>query len=139
MLRSVGLQPIVRVVNGPPAHKHWGRHCSTVEYTNDGEEFRLSFTYDLEARHTAATEMYFAFCYPFSYAENQSMLEALDAKHQRDRWDVPDSLGGPEEEGVAQNAMYYHRELLVSSIEGLRVDLVTISSCHGKLRHNKLW
>lgn len=137
------MQPIVRAVNGAPEHRQWGRHCTSVDYFTDGEEFVLSFTYQLTAKHTEATEVFFAFCYPFSYAENQAMLSELDARYSREQWGIPssdeevavtraDSMGEPKGP-VGANSLYYHRELLVSSIEGLRVDLITITSCHGRL------
>ncbi|TYZ68391.1 hypothetical protein PybrP1_000740 [[Pythium] brassicae (nom. inval.)] len=68
----------------------------------------------------------FAFCYPYSYSKLQRKLAALDANHVQTalatNWQQP-----------AGASIYYHRELLTRSVEGLRVDLLTISSMDGVL------
>lgn len=55
-----------------------------------------------------------AFCYPFSYSDCQRYLTKLEQKLlKRQRED---------------NSIYYHRDLLCYSLDGLRIDLITVSS-----------
>lgn len=53
--------------------------------------------------------------YPHSYEESQSLLAKLDASK-----DVKGRM--------VDQSIYYHRELAIKSIEGRRIDLVTITS-----------
>ncbi|NXN87840.1 CBPC5 protein, partial [Bombycilla garrulus] len=83
-------------------------------------QFVLSFVHRF-LEHRGATT-YFAFCYPFSYTECQDMLARLDGRFQDCRHMSPSS---------PLDSVYYHRELLCHSLDKLRVDLLTITSCHG--------
>ncbi|NWR46818.1 CBPC5 protein, partial [Regulus satrapa] len=83
-------------------------------------QFVLSFVHRF-LEHRGATT-YFAFCYPFSYTECQDMLAQLDGRFQDCRHMSPSS---------PLDSVYYHRELLCHSLDKLRVDLLTITSCHG--------
>ncbi|NXQ88320.1 CBPC5 protein, partial [Nyctibius grandis] len=85
-------------------------------------QFVLSFVHRF-LEHRGATT-YFAFCYPFSYAECQEMLARLDGRFQECRHMSPSS---------PLDSVYYHRELLCHSLDKLRVDLLTVTSCHGML------
>ncbi|NXJ86606.1 CBPC5 protein, partial [Trogon melanurus] len=85
-------------------------------------QFVLSFVHRF-LEHRGATT-YFAFCYPFSYTECQEMLAQLDGRFQECRHMSPSS---------PLDSVYYHRELLCHSLDKLRVDLLTITSCHGML------
>jgi len=72
-LYSQGMAPMVRQ---PPHRSKWARvrdrpKCETV----DGQ-FRLSFSH----RFTEGRSTYFAFCYPYSYTEQQNALTVLDLK-----------------------------------------------------------
>uniref|UniRef100_A0A8C5UHP4 tubulin-glutamate carboxypeptidase n=1 Tax=Malurus cyaneus samueli TaxID=2593467 RepID=A0A8C5UHP4_9PASS len=77
-------------------------------------QFVLSFVHRFLEYRGATT--YFAFCYPFSYTECQDMLAQLDGRFQ---------------DCSPLDSVYYHRELLCRSLDNLRVDLLTITSCHG--------
>lgn len=115
-LYNQGMAPVVKVL---PQKPRWERIrdrpvCETI----DGQ-FIMSFTYRFEYRYST---VYFAFCYPFSYTECQNKLEELDQQFTTCQELGPSS---PSE------SIYYHRELLCNSLDGLRVDLITISSCHG--------
>ncbi|NXX76891.1 CBPC5 protein, partial [Urocolius indicus] len=85
-------------------------------------QFVLSFVHRF-LEHRGATT-YFAFCYPFSYTECQEMLAQLDSRFQECRHMSPAS---------PLDSVYYHRELLCHSLDKRRVDLLTITSCHGML------
>ncbi|NWI67410.1 CBPC5 protein, partial [Todus mexicanus] len=85
-------------------------------------QFVLSFVHRF-LEHRGATT-YFAFCYPFSYSECQEMLAQLDGRFQECRHMSPSS---------PLDSVYYHRELLCHSLDKLRVDLLTVTSCHGML------
>ncbi|NXT84276.1 CBPC5 protein, partial [Zapornia atra] len=85
-------------------------------------QFVLSFVHRF-LEHRGATT-YFAFCYPFSYTECQEMLAQLDGRFQECRHLSPSS---------SLDSVYYHRELLCHSLDKLRVDLLTVTSCHGML------
>ena len=61
---------------------------------------------------------YFAFCYPYSYAECQRYLNKVDKRMSTHNNQNKDSI-------------YYHRQILCHSLDKLRVDLLTISSHHG--------
>ncbi|NXM06892.1 CBPC5 protein, partial [Tyrannus savana] len=96
-------------------------------------QFVLSFVHRF-LEHRGATT-YFAFCYPFSYTECQDMLAQLDGRFQDCRHMSPSS---------PLDSVYYHRELLCHSLDKLRVDLLTVTSCHGmqekrELRLDKLF
>ena len=75
-------------------------------------QFRLSFQYRISETHRQT--VFFAFCYPYSYTECQEKLLQCD-----------------EQYSSCNHNIYYHRELLCHSLEGRRVDLITISSCDG--------
>ncbi|NWR53845.1 CBPC5 protein, partial [Bucorvus abyssinicus] len=85
-------------------------------------QFVLSFVHRF-LEHRGATT-YFAFCYPFSYTELQERLARLDGHFQECRHMSPSS---------PLDSVYYHRELLCHSLDKLRVDLLTVTSCHGML------
>ena len=65
--------------------------------------FKHRFEYDDE-------EVFFAFTYPYGYEQCQEMLASLDAKFGH------------------HASVYYKRELLCESLEGKRVDLLTITN-----------
>ena len=116
-LYSQGFEPIV--CNHDPfdvtaQDKQWVRGCTDVKYEIFGEDFFLYFTYTFSATHKPTSTTYFAFCYPFSYSDSQEKLLKLDRLYG-----VTDT-----ESGVA--SIYYHREILTHSLDGLNVDLVTV-------------
>eukprot|EP00644_Phytophthora_capsici_P001449 jgi/Phyca11/6237/fgenesh1_pm.PHYCAscaffold_10_\ len=88
-------------------------------------KIRVSFTYKFKF---ARERVRFAFCYPYTYTRVQEELAALD---QQFTVPVELSLPGIGDTPTTLSKIYYHRELLTRSLEGLRVDLLTISSCDG--------
>jgi hypothetical protein len=76
-----------------------------------GEHKDVYVDFDLEISvDNSQVPISIAMCYPYSYSELQSYLECLDETMTN----VP--------------SVYYHREHLVNSYEGRRLDLLTISS-----------
>ena len=108
-------RPVVRTL---PSQPEWRRTEQPVAYSAIGSgpsiQFQIRFRHRFE--HAADEKTYFAFCYPHSYSECQEKLASIDQR----------LLGSPAAAG--SNTIYYHRELLVRSKAGRRVDLLTISS-----------
>ncbi|XP_072189499.1 cytosolic carboxypeptidase-like protein 5 isoform X2 [Excalfactoria chinensis] len=116
-LYAHGMAPFVRTVPGRP---RWERVRQRPCFQVVEAQFVLSFVHRfLEQRGTTT---YFAFCYPFSYTECQEMLARLDGRFEECRRMAP---------GSPLDSVYYHRELLCHSLDKLRVDLLTVTSCHG--------
>uniref|UniRef100_A0A663FC83 Cytosolic carboxypeptidase-like protein 5 n=1 Tax=Aquila chrysaetos chrysaetos TaxID=223781 RepID=A0A663FC83_AQUCH len=112
-LYSQGMSPFVRTL---PVRPRWERIRERPSFEMVETQFVLSFVHRF-LEHRGATT-YFAFCYPFSYTECQEMLAQLDGRFQ---------------ECSPLDSVYYHRELLCHSLDKLRVDLLTVTSCHGML------
>ncbi|XP_062406562.1 cytosolic carboxypeptidase-like protein 5 isoform X3 [Sardina pilchardus] len=117
-LYSQGMTPFVRTL---PVRMRWERVRERPTFELSENQFTLSFVHRLSEVRGATT--YFAFCYPFSYAESQDMLQQLDQR----LLSTTHSLGPCS----PVDSVYYHRELLCHSLDGHRVDLLTVSSCHG--------
>ncbi|KAM6083505.1 cytosolic carboxypeptidase-like protein 5 isoform 1-T1 [Chlamydotis macqueenii] len=118
-LYSQGMSPFVRTL---PVRPRWERIRERPSFEVVETQFVLSFVHRF-LEHRGATT-YFAFCYPFSYTECQEMLARLDGRFQECRHMSPSS---------PLDSVYYHRELLCHSLDKLRVDLLTVTSCHGML------
>uniref|UniRef100_H0ZXI6 Cytosolic carboxypeptidase-like protein 5 n=1 Tax=Taeniopygia guttata TaxID=59729 RepID=H0ZXI6_TAEGU len=116
-LYAQGMAPFVRTL---PVRPRWERIRQRPSFQVVETQFVLSFVHRF-LEHRGATT-YFAFCYPFSYTECQDMLAQLDGRFQDCRHMSPSS---------PLDSVYYHRELLCHSLDKLRVDLLTITSCHG--------
>ena len=93
-----------------------------LQITENGQ-MQLTFDYTINDSHKRTT--YFAFCFPFSYTECQQMLNRLDQQF------VPGQREGSTSPLPPPETIYYHRSLLCHSLEGRRVDLLTVSSHHG--------
>ncbi|XP_060801706.1 cytosolic carboxypeptidase-like protein 5 isoform X2 [Amyelois transitella] len=109
-----GMAPVTRTLPGKP---QWERIRDRPIHSTDDNTFTLSFKYRTAENQKATT--FFAFTYPFSFAELQIALNSIDLKM------LP--LPAP----VTPDDIYYCRECLIYSLEGRRVDLLTISSHHG--------
>ncbi|XP_015471318.1 cytosolic carboxypeptidase-like protein 5 isoform X2 [Parus major] len=116
-LYAQGMTPFVRTL---PVRPRWERIRQRPSFQVVETQFVLSFVHRF-LEHRGATT-YFAFCYPFSYTECQDMLAQLDGRFQDCRHMSPSS---------PLDSVYYHRELLCHSLDKQRVDLLTITSCHG--------
>ncbi|XP_041885395.1 cytosolic carboxypeptidase-like protein 5 [Corvus kubaryi] len=116
-LYAQGMTPFVRTL---PVRPRWERIRQRPSFQVVETQFVLSFVHRF-LEHRGATT-YFAFCYPFSYTDCQDMLAQLDGRFQDCKHMSPSS---------PLDSVYYHRELLCHSLDKLRVDLLTITSCHG--------
>ncbi|XP_076239197.1 cytosolic carboxypeptidase-like protein 5 isoform X3 [Calliopsis andreniformis] len=111
---SQGMCPVFKVI---PGHLHWERIREKPTYTLDqkGSDFTLSFIYTTPENPKAIT--YFAFTYPFSYNDLQNYLRRVEARIAKRTITCADDV-------------YYHRECAIKSLEGRRMDIITISSFH---------
>ncbi|CAG9795339.1 unnamed protein product [Diatraea saccharalis] len=109
-----GMAPVTRTLPGKP---QWERIRDRPVHSTDDNTFTLSFKYRTADNLKATT--FFAFTYPFSFAELQIALNSIDMKM------LP--LPHPQ----SPDDIYYYRECLIYSLEGRRVDLLTITSHHG--------
>ncbi|XP_062850737.1 cytosolic carboxypeptidase-like protein 5 isoform X2 [Trichomycterus rosablanca] len=123
-LYSQGMAPFVRTF---PVKMRWERVRERPTFEMSENQFFLSFVHRVLDVKGVIT--YFAFCYPFSYTECQDMLLQLDQR----------LLSSSHALGPCSPAdsLYYHRELLCYSLDGHRVDLLTITSCHGMLEERE--
>ncbi|CAM9478231.1 unnamed protein product, partial [Heterosigma akashiwo] len=76
------------------------------------------------------TETYFAFCFPYSYEDCQEELAKIE-----EEYGISGSIKSAADiQKVAQakhNSIYFFREHLANSVEGRRVDLLTITDFDG--------
>ncbi|XP_011346570.1 cytosolic carboxypeptidase-like protein 5 isoform X2 [Ooceraea biroi] len=109
---SQGMCPVFKVV---PGHLHWERIREKPTYTLDqrGNDFTLSFLYCTPENSKAIT--YFAFTYPFSYIDLQNYLRRIGMRMEK-------------RSVICADDIYYHRECAIKSLEGRRLDVLTISS-----------
>eukprot|EP00002_Diphylleia_rotans_P002003 TRINITY_DN11208_c0_g1_i3.p1 TRINITY_DN11208_c0_g1~~TRINITY_DN11208_c0_g1_i3.p1 ORF type:complete len:392 (+),score=58.14 TRINITY_DN11208_c0_g1_i3:69-1244(+) len=95
-----------------PSNSIWTRIPGFVRGMMVEGQYQIKFRHQMEFD---ANTVFFAFCYPFSYGELQEKLQLLDSRAEL----------------FLRQDIYYHREVLVRSLMGRRVDLITISSCAG--------
>lgn len=94
-----------------------------LKMDDKGVELSLSFSHRLaDNPKSPAAITYFAFTYPFAYDELQRRLDAVDR-----------AMGGGNGGLTASSLddVYYHRECAIRSLEGRRLDLLTVTSRHG--------
>uniref|UniRef100_A0A5F9CNL2 Cytosolic carboxypeptidase-like protein 5 n=1 Tax=Oryctolagus cuniculus TaxID=9986 RepID=A0A5F9CNL2_RABIT len=115
-LYSQGMAPFVRTL---PTRPRWERVRDRPTFEMTETQFVLSFVHRFVEGRGATT--FFAFCYPFSYSDCQELLNQLDQRFPENHHTHSSPL----------DTIYYHRELLCYSLDGLRVDLLTVTSCHG--------
>jgi len=75
-LYSQGMAPMVRQ---PPHKSKWVRIRDRPRHDTVNGQFRLSFCH----RFSEGRATYFAFCYPYSYAEQQNALNVLDLRFRK--------------------------------------------------------
>ncbi|XP_014220267.2 cytosolic carboxypeptidase-like protein 5 isoform X2 [Trichogramma pretiosum] len=115
---SQGMSPVYKVV---PGHPQWDRIRDKPLFIADDKnnQFILSFNFRTPENRNAVT--YFAFTYPFSYTDLQTYLKKIDTKMTKQSTKFPDDI-------------YYHRECAIKSLEGRRLDVLTISSFYNILQ-----
>ncbi|KAG9468604.1 hypothetical protein GDO78_022363, partial [Eleutherodactylus coqui] len=123
-LYGQGMAPFVRTV---PIRSRWERIRDRPTFQMVENQFVLSFVHRFLDCRGATT--YFAFCFPFSYEESQELLAGLDDRFADSKLMTPGSS--------SPDSIYYQREALCHSLEGLRIDLLTISSCHGMMEERE--
>jgi len=109
-LLKMGLRPVFRVI---PRGKYWQRVSGNTTWNKgeNGLEVHFKHTFNWEPTE----KVYFAFSYPFSYHDIQEKMLKIEKKLENANYlDV-----------------YFHKELLGRSIEGRKVDLITLTSKKG--------
>ncbi|RHZ11892.1 hypothetical protein DYB26_004650 [Aphanomyces astaci] len=100
------------------------RQGVTYQVQKDGE-FSIRFTHTVVK---AGETQFFAFCYPYSYTDLQRMLRRLDSEFSQDPQDGKQQPMPVVRSRLRSQPIYYHRETLAHSLDGRKVDLLTISS-----------
>ncbi|KAL5292158.1 AGBL5 family protein [Megaselia abdita] len=141
------MQPVMRFGNCG----RWERVKDKPQFQTEDGNFVMSFCHHVP--ETPQLDISYAFTYPFSYTECQTMLEKFDEKFSRSEENLKemisqvilartsDNLKITDEHNVGDtrssidilDEIYYKRELLINSLEGRRVDLLTITSFQGIL------
>ena len=124
-LFSQGMSPVVQV-GGRPG---WERVRDPPTYWVTEGAFYMSFKF--RCLEEAGSLVYFAFTFPYTYRELQSTLGRLERKHGN---------GGQAFAALQQlpdTAIYFHRELVTSSLEGRRLDLLTITGTNAMARQRE--
>jgi hypothetical protein len=103
-LYSQGLRPVYRAGNA-----QWRRIPAKVSFQALPDQFSFSFSHQFLHEQP----VFFAFSYPFSYQQSIEQMDLLQTKLAH------------------QHNIYFNRELLCYSLEGRRVEIVTISSKDG--------
>ncbi|CAF0969548.1 unnamed protein product [Brachionus calyciflorus] len=116
-LFEMGMLPVFKTV---PGHEKWSRIYLKPTWQTLDNQFYMSFIHRFSERKDSVT--YFAFCYPHSYDECQTMLDEYDKKFEYCKYLNADNCD--------PDTIYYHRELLCYSLDKRRIDLITISACN---------
>eukprot|EP00092_Neocalanus_flemingeri_P026695 GFUD01028944.1.p1 GENE.GFUD01028944.1~~GFUD01028944.1.p1 ORF type:complete len:976 (+),score=255.73 GFUD01028944.1:228-3155(+) len=114
-LFSQGMVPVFMI----PGRTTWERLRDLPTFSTQENNFSMSFKFrNLEEPDS---QVYFAFTYPYTYKELQTNLAKLEKKHSLVHLDYPGL------QTLAKTGIYFHRELVIRSLEHRRLDLVTIS------------
>ncbi|KAJ1638474.1 hypothetical protein T492DRAFT_943469 [Pavlovales sp. CCMP2436] len=108
--------------------------------SKEGDDFRISFTHRFDCAQDLPT--FFAFSYPWSFAEGQTLLDELEAQFGAACPDASALAAGEGSGGetpqsdtdtVPKSAgdIYFRREVLAHSLEGRPLELLTITSTVG--------
>lgn len=87
--------------------KKLGDPAEIIQVSNKEYEAHFIFDFEIDNREVP---VYFAMSFPYSYEDLQHSLESIDKRM------------------AGHDSVYYRRDLLIRSVEGRRIDLITISS-----------
>lgn len=112
-LYGQGLKPVFRSL--PNSQPKWRRIFTKVNYfINSEDQFTLRFQHMFS--NPPSETVYFAFSYPWSYEDSQAKIDEIEQKFAT----------APQEKNL-----YFHRETVYHSIEGRKMEMMTISSRDG--------
>ena len=114
-LFSQGMAPVFKI----QGKSTWERIRDPPTYSNQENNFNMSFKF--RTLDDPNSLVYFAFTYPYTYKELQTDLAKLDKKYScvNHTW--------PSLQALPSTGIYYHRELVIKSLENRRIDLLTIT------------
>lgn len=95
-------------------NQKWLRIKSSVRFSKDNGTPQLFFEHGVEV---ANDKLFFSFTYPYTYTMVQNELAQYDSTH----------VNAMDKKG----SIFYQRELVTRSLDGRRIDLLTISSVDG--------
>jgi hypothetical protein len=143
---SQGMRVVTRTVRGGavpcPPHEFsdgtpWRRtplptNCEKDPDTKSLATLTWEFNFD---GLSADTEVFFAFCFPHSFAQCQSWLSSIESAFPFAGSETPSTTSSSSSAGAAtataSSATYVCRETLATSIEGRPIEMLTISSHDG--------
>jgi hypothetical protein len=105
------MRPVFRSV---VSNKKWARIQSPARFTKSDGAAQLYFEHSVEHDED---KIYFAFTYPYTYTTMQNDLDQIERKHENDFND--------------KESIYFYREVVLKTPDGLNMDLVTITSIEG--------
>ena len=105
------MRPVFRSV---VSNKKWARIQSPARFTKSDGAAQLYFEHSVEHDED---KIYFAFTYPYTYTTMQNDLDQIERKHENDFND--------------KERIYFYREVVLKTPDGLNMDLVTITSIEG--------
>lgn len=85
-LFEMGMLPVFKTI---PGHEKWSRVYIKPTWQTIDNQFYMSFIHRFPDRKDSVT--YFAFCFPHSYEECQSMLEEYDKKFEYCKYLSPEN------------------------------------------------
>ncbi|GAA48396.1 cytosolic carboxypeptidase-like protein 5 [Clonorchis sinensis] len=150
---SQGYSPLYRVCRSTLSQSRWQRIRDRPAWEIVDGQFNLTFVHRFIDPRGSST--YFAFSFPWSYTETQRQLDQLEAifRHQvfsaptevrpnptvfadAKKADLRKAVSGPLEDGLTSadlfQQIYFHRELLCYSLDGRRIDLLTVTDWSGR-------
>ena len=129
------LRPVVRL--GSKARWERLQESATFSIRPASAEVVLTFHYTF----VSDEPVFFAYYYPFPYHDCQRLLKSVDTRLRRpphaDHGGASGRTSGARASTLSPGAepgdsnLYYHRELLTRSVNGHRVELLTITSPKG--------